>query len=273
VNSGYNMDNAPEPEQLTVPSRVHIVPMGFEDERISQPPIEANADKVVLLKNKSDKQTPAFLEAAEQELREEVGTVTDKTCNIFSLYDSIGSIAEIIGAHDDDEVYVNLATGSKVTAIGGMIACMATNGIPYYVKAADYGHPEEPTPPEHPYARGVKQTVELPHYHIDKPSVDETAILEFLVENDGEATKGKLIDYAENNDLEFLTSTTSSSDTGKYRRLESKILGPLRKRECVAVHDVGRNKVVKLTQRGQNTYRAFAYQLQFKQQSRATAHK
>lgn len=255
------MKRTSEPEELDVPKRVHIIPMGFEKDRIYQPPIETGADKVILLRNTSDEEHPRFHEQAEEILKEHIQSVEYEECDIFDLYDSLGMIAELITRHNSNNVFVNLATGSKVTAIAGMIACMATDGNPYYVRAKEYGRPNEDSPPEYPLARNTEKIIRLPHYHIDKPSADEIAVLNFLMNKDGSATKKQIIAYADQNGLEFMTATDPSTRQGKYRLLESHVLEPLRKRECIDVVEEGRHKKVRITKRGKNTLRAFDYQL------------
>ncbi|TKX52073.1 hypothetical protein EXE44_19330, partial [Halorubrum sp. SS7] len=79
-----------------------------------------------------------YHETARQRVRDEGIRTETVECDIFNLFSSLGTIAEISNRLRDHNVYVNLASGSKVTAIGGMIACMVTGAIPYYVHAEEY---------------------------------------------------------------------------------------------------------------------------------------
>ena len=69
--------------------------------------------------------------------------VEPESCNIFDMYSVIERISRVVKRNPDAEILVNLATGSKPSAIGGMIACMANDIIPYYVQPKGYGEREE----------------------------------------------------------------------------------------------------------------------------------
>lgn len=114
-------------------AQIHVIPMGYEYDRIVDPPTKYHADKVIHPQNREDEVVPDFHERAIKTLREEVRTVGIEQCNIFQMFDALRQIGECITEHADDNVYANLATGSKVTAIGGMIACMTVGGTPFYV--------------------------------------------------------------------------------------------------------------------------------------------
>jgi len=116
---------------------VHIVPFGYEYERILEPVEAGKADVVVLLNNdsKNDVRTN-FQDEAQMRLEENPDVELDlRECNIFNMYDSMEAILKAVSDYGDEDVYVNLATGTKVTAVSGMIACMATDAEPFYVQA------------------------------------------------------------------------------------------------------------------------------------------
>ncbi|PSP32480.1 hypothetical protein BRC64_06585 [Halobacteriales archaeon QH_10_67_22] len=50
-----------------------------------------------------------------------------------------------------------IASGSKVTAIGGMIACIATGATPYYVRAERYAAETDGD-----VAEGIREVTQLP---------------------------------------------------------------------------------------------------------------
>lgn len=106
---------------------IHIAPAGYETERVFDPVIRNDADFLHLLihKEQTDKgkdcqeRIEAALDAEEIEYDYE-------TCDFFDLYSSLWTIAELVNQYSGDEIWVNLSTGSKITAISGMIVCMAT---------------------------------------------------------------------------------------------------------------------------------------------------
>lgn len=243
---------------MIVPNRVHIIPLGYERDRVMEPPLELNADVVVLLNHDGAADTkPAYHREVRQKLERAAPEVVDRTCDIFDLYASLGEIAETITDYRDDEVYVNLATGSKVTAIAGMIACMATGATPYYVRAERYGLETE-QPPTEPVSYGVAGIDEMPAYPIEGPSPEHIAILAYLDEQ-GRASKKEIIEFSEDVNLPFIQTYESNNIKGKYRLLDSHILNALQEREYVEIKEVGRQKYVSLTEEGQNTLRAFNY--------------
>ena len=249
-----NMNNT-----ITVPDRVHIVPLGYEKDRILEPVQELKADKVILLIH-SDDEEPWYRNEVKTELQESPVRVEECDCDIFDMYGTIGTIADIIDNHSADEVYVNLATGSKVTAIGGMIACMLTDATPYYVRAEKYGPEDEQGPPSNPVSRGVKGIDNLPSFHIDEPPTEQIRALKFISDS-GAVRKSKLIEFGEENQLPFLRDHNAANRTGKYRLLDNHIIDPLTERGEITVEQVGRRSEIEITESGENTLRAFDYLL------------
>lgn len=243
---------------MDVPERIHVVPLGYERERVIEPPRRLNADKVVLLSHDEDEEEPAYHREAREELQDANIELREHECNIFDLYTCLGAIAEIITDHEDDNVYVNLATGSKVTAIAGMIACMATGATPYYVSAERYGPDENEGPPEQPVSFGVRDIEELSGYPIEAPSEQDVRILSFI-DHEGPVSKKEIIQYGETNELEFVADSETDSLQGKYRRLETHVMEGLNERGYVELTERGRETYVDITEDGKNTLRAFNY--------------
>jgi predicted transcriptional regulator len=217
---------------------------------------------VILLRDPSDEVEPWYHEDAVATLRDEIRTVETEECAIFEMYPAIGKIGECITAHQpDDDVYVNLATGSKITAIAGMIASMTVGATPYYVKANNYGDPDEEPPPETPVASDAGDAMQLPQYHIDAPSSEAVAIMDYLAQSASDVNKQELIQFALDADLSFMQSHANSKAQAQYRALET-VLEPLLERGYIEIEAEGRNTLVSLTDHGKNTYRAFRYQLE-----------
>ena len=240
---------------MDVPERVHLMPVGYEIDRIVEPAAQLRADRVVLLQYDDETDHPSYADEVRERLDEAGIAYETVACDIFDLYDSIGTIAELATTFAEHEVSVNLASGSKVTAIGGMIACMATGATPYYVRAERYAAETDGD-----VAEGVREITELPTYPMDSPDPQQVAVLAHLAEA-GPVTKRDLIGFGEREDLPFVVDYDADTRKGKYRRLESHVVRPLRERGYVDVEDVGRTKRVSITDRGANTLRAFRYLL------------
>lgn len=234
-------------ERLEVESRVHIMPMGFEKERILEPADRFKADEVVIVThNRNKEQFDEYFNDVKEGLSELGLVPKTKSCNIFDVYDSLRAIGEAITSYEDDEVYVNLSAGSKITAIAGMIACMCSNARPYYAHAEDYSD----TAP-----KDVTWINSLPKYRIDPPTADQIAILEYL-KNVNDSTKLDLINFGEEANLDFL-SDFSGKEKAKYRRLDRHIIKPLMESNYIDVNQNGRKRIVTLTDDGNQGRRAF----------------
>lgn len=236
---------------LTVAKRVHVMPVGFEYDRVIEPAKDYSADLVVLVGHKHDNQTgEECWERIINGLEEENIEYQTRWCDIFNLYESLATIAEVIASHQEDDVYVNVSSGSKITAIAGMIASMVMDSRAYYAKAAKYdGLPE-----------GIDRVSELPKYPIDAPDRDQIKVMEFLESwagRHGPPTKGEIIHFSEKAGLDY--TKTEVAGKGKYRLLDTHVLEPLKSRDWVTEAKQGRNKVVHLTQDGEAALSAFRW--------------
>lgn len=238
---------------LNVPDRVHIMPVGYESKRIIQPAEEFRADRVVLIGHEGDAEGDdgyKHLKAAIDALEDRNIAIEAKECDIFDLYSSMGTIAESIAEHEGDQVYVNVSTGSKVTAIAGMIASMVLDCTPYYVRAKDYdADPDD-----------VRGTTELPTYPIDAPDAEQVDVMQFIdtvSERQGPPTKGEIIHFSEQLNLDYISRNVAGK--GKYRLLDTHIIEPLQQRGYISESQEGRNKIITLTEQGRGALEAFRW--------------
>lgn len=238
---------------LSVPNRVHIVPVGYEYERIVHPAEELRADIVVLIGHEEDAEGSdgdEHLKDAVMALEDLEIDVEARECDIFDLYSSMGAIAESIADHGGDEVFVNVSTGSKVTAIAGMIASMVLDSTPYYVRAKDY----EKDPNE------IEDFTELPTYPIDAPDAEQVDVLQFIdrfSRKQGPPTKGEIIHFSEQINLDYVSQNVAGK--GKYRLLDTHIVEPLKQRGYIEESKQGRNKIISLTEDGRAALEAFQW--------------
>lgn len=256
------------PKSTPVARRVHVVPLGFEYARLREPIVEWRADKVVAVEYAGgDAEVPYLRELLEELAADERLELERRSCDIFDLYEALGVIAGAIDDHPDDEVYVNLSAGSKITAIAGMIACMAAGAHPIYARP-DYG-PESSQVPDEPLHAAVAETFELPTYPIERPSTLHVAYLAYVAEraDDGAAgryrgaSKQELIEFGRDRGFDFIATSDASSHHGLYRLLDRHVVDPLTERGYVEVKRIGRRSVVSLTPTGANALRAFRHRL------------
>lgn len=247
--------------------RVQVVPLGFEYARLREPILTWRADKVIAVEH-VDGADVEYLERllAELESNDRI-ELQRRSCDIFDLYGALGTIAGAIADHPDDEVYVNLSAGSKITAIAGMIACMATGASPIYARP-DYG-PDAEQVPDEPLHDAVAEVFELPTYPIERPSQTLVAFMAYVDRETTEDERGRyrgvskkdLVEFAREEGFPFVRESEAATEKGYYRLLESHVVGPLEAKGFIQVERIGREKHVTLTDEGERTLRAFAYLL------------
>ena len=151
--------------------RIHIAPVGFELDRIILPAVRMKADKVWLIAhdNTAEDKANKYLQNIEKEL-EKNGIKTEVVfANRLRLFPIIKAVTGIIFKERKNDIYVNVATGSKVHAIGCMMACMLFDDRerihPFYAQAEKY--PEYDGKKQQTY--GVAEIHTLPTYRIGTP--------------------------------------------------------------------------------------------------------
>ncbi|WP_246999034.1 DUF6293 family protein [Halosolutus gelatinilyticus] len=260
---------------MDVVKRVHVVPVGYEFDRILEPIRNQRADLVYLLEDDSaDGAMAEYHDELRAELESIVPEVRTVGCDLADVYAVLGEVTTIADVHPDDQVYVNVSGAGTIAAIGATIACMdvSTNAHAYYVEPEQYVHDGT----IEPASVGVDEIEEVPTYPIDSPTRDQVAIMEFLSDpaawegfhDDRTAPPKKkdLIEYARDRALSFMADRRSpdersGEDKGAFRVLDTHVLEPLADDGYVTIESVGRRRVVELTERGENAYRAFRHKL------------
>lgn len=252
-----------------VRERVQIVPLGFEYTRLKAPILHWKADVVVALEYAdATRDIPYITELLDELAANDRITLDRRPCDLFDLYDALGAITRAIADYETDDVYVNLSAGSKITAIAGMIACMASEASPLYARP-DYG-PDGERIPDEPLHDEVATMFELPTTPIDRPSNLHLAFLAQIADQTNEDAQGwyqgvskkALIGFALEEEFLFVVESETTTQKGYYRLLDRHVLDPLHERGYVTVEQVGRRKYVSVTANGENTLRAFRHFIQ-----------
>lgn len=237
--------------EMEVRERVHIMPLGYEEERAFLAADKLKADKVVLVSHPDGDE---YVSTVISELTNRGIENTVVNANIFDLYSSLGTIAELIHDHRDEEVFVNISTGGKITAIAGMIACMVADAEPYYVQANEYSTN---------IPKGISSIKSLPRYPIEAPEAQQIHILNYIKSRHSQGdlpTKGELIRFGESEQLPFIANR-EVEDKGKYRLLDTHIINPMQEKGYIIIEKSGREKEIALTKNGEGTLRAFRYMI------------
>ncbi|AAV47201.1 unknown [Haloarcula marismortui ATCC 43049] len=233
---------------LQTPLRVHIAPQGYEEERIYKPAIESRADVVYLLVTEDDEQSNQCQEAVEQNLADAGIECKETVCDIFDMSESMQTISGLIQDHRDDNVKVNISTGSKITAVGGTFACMMYGATPYYVQAEDYG--------EETVSVGVKDSFELPAYPIEPPEPEFVSILDFLEEQRSEGNKVKIRDlntFVMEKEFDAVQGVERKDNDNIYDIVQEEYREPLSKEGFIREQPYAGSKYITLTEKGEQT--------------------
>ena len=239
--------------------RVHIAPVGFQFKRITEPLIKMRADKVYLLTFAPNDEASNFLERVKKELKSEYGIINMKEVYV-DLWDPFACLEAMRKIMTDEKkqgnhVYVNVSTGTKITAISGMLSCMLWNGTPYYARVA-YPKQKKPEPPP---SEIVDDPQVLPVYDIRMPRAEHLLILGLLKSKGGKMRKAQLIDFLVDRGIIAPKAELRGefTEAAKHSQLRS-LLDPMREEwKFVTVEASGRRSEVTMTDQGETALRIF----------------
>ena len=188
------------PEMIKL--RVHIAPLGFEIDRVVIPAIQMKADKVYLLRHDdhSEDETGPYREKIIKKLENKNIETKIVDVNRYRLFAIIKTVKEIIIKERENDIYLNIASGSKIHAVGCMMAAMLkddrTNIHPYYAQAKEYftfSGKEQQT-------SGISEIHQLPTYQIRTPPPKLLDALS-IISGEGRITKKRLAEIADAKNL------------------------------------------------------------------------
>jgi len=239
---------------------VHIAPLGFEYDRIVGPAEEYDVDVVYLLEHDDRLDAPEYHDDVRDRLADLGASLRSRSVDLFDIYDVLGVVTTLVAEHEEDIVRVNVTSGSKLSAVGATIACMATDATAYYVHPEGYRYADR----EERQSYGYADDEVLPSYPIESPTTDQVAVMDFLAERNTDAytvKKKDIIEFAESEELSFVADSDPANDKAKFALLNANVVEPLLEDGYVAVEDVGRRKQVTLTDTGEDALRAFRHQI------------
>ncbi len=234
--------------------RVHIAPVGYEVDRIVLSAKQERADRVWLLlhENKSDDKAGPFVTKISTQLEKLHIEIKEEYHDRRDLFKIIRAVKNIIQKEKGNEIYVNLASGSKIQAIGTMMACMMFNDDdsvhPYYVEAANYPGFDA----KKPLSTGIKEIVNVPPYSIKTPDQKLISALQIITKHNGKLTKKEMAVLSEEKELITINAKEKNHSMARYASLDKNIIQPLKEWEFISVEKVGRNHWIEITEEGQN---------------------
>ena len=239
------------PEMIKL--RIHIAPVGYEIDRVVIPAIKMKADKVYLLRhdNYSEDKSGPYREKIIKKLNKK--NIETKVVNVnrYRLFAIIKTVKEIIQDERENDIYLNVASGSKIHAVGCMMACMIfddrTNIHPYYAQAKEY--PQYKGSEQQTF--GVEDIHQLPTYQIRTPSPKLLSALA-LVKKKGKLTKKEFAEDATNLNLISIGARDENYEQARFASLDKNIIQPLENEwGFIEVEKIGRNRWIKLTKEGE----------------------
>ena len=177
--------------------RIHIAPVGFKVNRVTEPVIRERADKVYLITHSNqDKAVPHLEKILKILKKERFLQIQKRYTNIWDFFECLQTYKKIIREEQNSgHIYINVSTGSQIMSIAGMFACMIWGGTPYYAHI-DYDNIKKDPMDGLPEVR-VEVIDELPVYSLSKPRHESLAVLQILSKAGGKMKKGKLIEQLE----------------------------------------------------------------------------
>lgn len=234
--------------------RIHVAPVGFEIDRIVLSAKQRKADRVYLMvhQNPSEDKGRHFIESIQTQLKKSKIEVVIETHDRLNLFEIIKSIKQIIKKEEGNNIYVNLASGSKIQAIAGMMACMMFNEqknvFPFYVEAEKYHSFENKQ-----ISSGIKDLIDIPSYEIQKPEPKHIRALKIINDEGGRLTKKKMAELADNDKLIIVNAEQENYSQARFASLDKNIIQPLLSHwKFIEEEKIGRTRWIKITQEGQN---------------------
>jgi hypothetical protein len=252
-------------------ARVHIAPVGLDaPERIIGPLERYKADRVYLgvlrsadVKSDIYKVVWNHLKSRHPEME-----LRSFSVDIWDLFSCLNEYQRIFAAEVNNHIYVNVSTGSRIAAIGGMLSCMIWGGTPYYARIDFSGvEPEylkidaslKNTVSVLPVNKAKVSTIEtLPVYSIMKPSNDTLKILFIIQQAGGKLSKKRLIERLQSESVRLIpVFDAARTKSAPHSRLKPLLEPMIQEWGFVSVNSKGRKSEVLLTDQGRKALRIF----------------
>ena len=232
--------------------RVHVATVDHHIERITEPMISLRADKAYIVTYGEKDSAVEFLKKTKSILKKHRIPFEVISVDIWNLMACVDIFRDLIKQEEGNQIFFNVSTGTKISAISAMLSCMIWNCQPYYAKP-DYS---EIRMPKKIVVEEIKEIVPMPIYKMIVPKSEYLQILKILQQNNGKIKKRHLIE--ELKELQIITPVgkQSLSKPAEHGQLKT-ILDPMIKMEYVDVETVGRNSIVSITIQGENTLKIF----------------
>ena len=242
-----------------IAERIHIAPVGFEVDRIVLPAIEMKADKVYLLihDNKSEDKASLWIKDVKKELKNNKIETEIVYANWRDIDSITKSVRNLLLQLKGNNIYINLASGSKNHAIGLDRAVMTLdeserdNIQMFYAESKSYlgfSHPKQ-------LSTGVREIKSVRSHRIvipNKKLIGALKIISDYYEEENEPIKKKeLAKRCEDAGLLNISSTSSNRSQVILTSLDKTIIKYLKEPwKAIVEEQQGRNRLISLTDEG-----------------------
>lgn len=232
--------------------RVHVATVDHHIERITEPMISLRADKAYIVTYGEKDSAVEFLKKTKSILKRHRIPFKVISVDIWNLMACVDRFRDLIKQEEGNQIFFNVSTGTKISAISAMLSCMIWNCQPYYAKP-DYS---EIRMPKKIAVEEIKEIVSIPIYKMIVPKAEYLQILKILQQCNGKIKKRHLIEKLKGLQIIEPVGKQSLSKPAEHGQLKT-ILDPMIKMEYVDVETVGRNSIVSITLQGENTLKIF----------------
>lgn len=253
--------------ELTGQKKVHIVPMGYEIDRIELPIKEIGADRIYLITDEEEKETGLrYLEELKRRIKKIIGEKDFKIlrCPMWDFRKLMSLLCELVRKEklEGNFVYINLSSGSKLSAIAGTLASLMYGAVPYYAVAEKYNI-------EYPVeggkirgiTSGVLKILKIPPYTIEAPPDELISALAILSEKGGRISQKDYIFKLEYKGL--IKDATEEQRKKKevtkkgYAKAKRQFFEKLEDKGWAVKKGKGRTSYIEITEEGKNTFETF----------------
>ena len=241
--------------------RIHIVPVGFEYDRIILP-ITGNqidtgkADAVYLITRAGKDDAKLYVREIIKMLKKENISFELIDCDIDDVYEILREMRKIIENEKNNDIYINVSSGSTMCTIAGVMAAMLfkkedTYIEPYYVKPVRYKKSKDKDKldlTKDPFTYGIKEIIPIPNYKAHLPDSEKIDVMKIISEKGNEGVRKQQI-------VKFFypTPTSTNEKSSNYMKVTRRLIEPLRNTwNLLKVEGNGRNAIIKLTKNGQD---------------------
>ena len=231
--------------------RVHIAAIGRHAERVIEPITRLKADKAYLLTYSEDDNASEYLKEIKKILKNQNIETNVEFVDIWDTTKCLEKIHEIIEIEKNNQIFINLSTGTKLTAIASMMACMFWNAQPYYAKSK---YPSVKFPTKLKFNE-IEEIISIPTFKIESPTKESITVLKIIKENKS-IQKNLLIEKLK--ELKIIKPTKGDflSKPAEHGQLRT-ILDVLIKSNFIKTKAVGRQSHVEITNKGQTAITIF----------------